>query len=138
MTTIAYRILKFETTIKRPNMTNHTFVTAVTFSKIYRNSAFVIPNLQNHFHQDNLSFVCLQFYKHSCVNILASKFVFRFRQKTNSNDYFIWYSRPPSCRYMSRNKVYHGMFLYWFSYICKHRLAMCLIQFSLNLRSYSN
>ena len=28
-------------------------------------------NLQNNFHQDNLSFVCLQLYKHNCLNILV-------------------------------------------------------------------
>ena len=31
----------------------------------------MISNLQKDFHQDNLSFVCLQFYKHNCLTILA-------------------------------------------------------------------
>ena len=58
-------------------MANHTFAAVVTFSKInsfaYINSfitAFIISNLQKDFHQDNLSFVCLQFYEHNCLNIL--------------------------------------------------------------------
>ena len=47
-TTIAYRILKIESMIKKPIMANHVFFAAVTFSKInsfaYINS-FVIQHL---------------------------------------------------------------------------------------------
>ena len=31
----------------------------------------MLSNFQKDFHQDNLSFVCLQCYKHNCLNILA-------------------------------------------------------------------
>ena len=34
MTTIAYRILKFETTIKKPIVANHTFFTSITVNGI--------------------------------------------------------------------------------------------------------
>ena len=34
MTTIAYRILKFQTMIKKPIVTNHPFLAVATFSKI--------------------------------------------------------------------------------------------------------
>ena len=30
-----------------------------------------MSNLQKDFHEDNMSFVCLQFYKHNCLKILA-------------------------------------------------------------------
>ena len=33
-------------------------------------------NLQTAFHQDNLSLVCLQCYKHICLNILACNIYF--------------------------------------------------------------
>ena len=39
--------------------------------QFYRNTTFVISNLQKDFHQDNLSFVFLQIYKYNCLNILA-------------------------------------------------------------------
>ena len=45
------------------------------FLRLYqfcRNTAFMISNLHKDFHQDNLSFVSLQFYKLSCLNIFAS------------------------------------------------------------------
>ena len=37
--------------------------------QFYHNTAFIISNLQKDFHQDNLAFACLQFYKHNCLNI---------------------------------------------------------------------
>ena len=40
-----------------------------------------MSNLENDFHQDNLSFVCLQFYKHSCLNILGGNICFRIQVK---------------------------------------------------------
>ena len=78
MATIPYRILKFESMSKKPISASHTFFAVLTFSKInssaynkfYRNTAFIICNPQKHLHQDNLSFVCLQFYKRSCLIIL--------------------------------------------------------------------
>ena len=39
--------------------------------KLNRNTAFIISNLQKDFHQDNLSFACLQFHNQNCLNILA-------------------------------------------------------------------
>ena len=39
--------------------------------QFYQNTEFITCNLQKDFHQDILSFACLQFYKHNCLNILA-------------------------------------------------------------------
>ena len=41
------------------------------FYQFYRKTVLIISNLQNDFHQGNLSFACLQFYKHNFLNILA-------------------------------------------------------------------
>ena len=82
MATIANRILKFESMIKKPIVANHTFFSVITFGKMnsfaYINSlvAQLISNLQKVVHQDNLSFACLQFYKHNCLNMLASNIFF--------------------------------------------------------------
>ena len=89
MATIAYRILKFKSMIKRPIMTNHTFFAIVTFSQdqflrlyqFYSYTAFIISNLQKDFHQDNLPFVCSQFYKHNYLNILAGNICFQIQVK---------------------------------------------------------
>ena len=90
MATIAYIILQFESIIKKAIVTNHAFSTFITFSRInslrlyqlYRNVAFIISNLQKDFHQDNLSFVCLQFYKHNCLHILPDN-IYRSMQVKN-------------------------------------------------------
>ena len=81
MTTIAYRILTFESMIKKPVMANYAFFAIVTFSKFNSNTSFITSNLQKDFHQDNLSFVSLQFYKHNCLNILASNICFHIQVK---------------------------------------------------------
>ena len=63
-------------------MTNHTFSyyfyqgQFLCWYKFFCNTAFIISDLQKDFHQDNLSFVCLQFYKHNCLKILASNICF--------------------------------------------------------------
>ena len=44
--------------------------------QFYRNTAFIISNLQKCFHQDNLSFFCLYIYKHNCLNILEGNICF--------------------------------------------------------------
>ena len=49
--------------------------------QLYRNTAFIISNPQKDFHQDNLSFVCLQFYNHNCLNILADNISCRIQVK---------------------------------------------------------
>ena len=49
--------------------------------QLYRNTAFLISNLQKDSHQDNLSIVCLQFYKHGCLNILAGNIYFHIQVK---------------------------------------------------------
>ena len=67
-------ILKSESMIKKPIVTNHAF-------PIYDNTAFIISNLQKYFQQDNLSFVGLQFYKHNCLNIFADNISCRIRVK---------------------------------------------------------
>ena len=63
MTTIAYRILKFETTIKKPIVANHTFFTSITVNGISsvayinfvrQNTVFILSNIQKDSHQDNL------------------------------------------------------------------------------------
>ena len=101
MTTITSIILRVESMIKKPIVENHTFFSAFTFSKIssfayhfYRNTAFIISNLQKDFHQDNLSFVCLQFYKHNRQNILADNIFLSYTSKesiemTVKDSYFI-------------------------------------------------
>ena len=75
MTTIAYLILKFKSMIKIPIVTNQTFFPIVTFSRIiffaYINSIVIQHSLHIIFKKTFSSFVCLQFYKHSCLNILA-------------------------------------------------------------------
>ena len=87
MTTITYIILKFESVIQKPIVTNYAFFAVVTFSKInslyqfYRNTGLITSSLQKDFHQDNLSFVCLQFHKHNCLNILADNISSRIRVK---------------------------------------------------------
>ena len=58
-------------------MVNHTFLAVVTFIKInsfvYINSIVIriMSNLQKDFHQNNLSFSYLQFYKCNGLNKLA-------------------------------------------------------------------
>ena len=72
--TIAYRILKFESNIKKPIVTNHAF-----FLRLYqfcRYTELTIPNLKKDCHQDKLSFACLESYKHNCLNILADNICF--------------------------------------------------------------
>ena len=87
MKTIAYRILKLESMIKKLIMKNHTFFAVATFSKTnsfpYINSIVIhqISNLQKDFYQDSLSFVCLQFFKHNCLNILAGNICFHIQVK---------------------------------------------------------
>ena len=44
--------------------------------QFYHNTAFIRPNLQKYFHQDNLSFACLYFYERKCPNILAGNISF--------------------------------------------------------------
>ena len=79
MLTIAHRILKLESMIKTSIVVNHAFFTSITFGKMnffayisqflqfYRNAAFIRSNLQKDCHQNNLPFVCLQFYRHNCL-----------------------------------------------------------------------
>ena len=70
-------------------MTNNAFFTVVTFSKInsfadYNSiviQIFIISNIQKHFYQDNLSLVCLQFYKHNRLNILGDNICFHIQVK---------------------------------------------------------
>ena len=90
MTTIAYRILEFESIIKKLIITNHKFFAVATFSKISSftcinsiaiqhlifNKIHIISNLQKDFRQNNLSFACLQFYEHKNVNILPGNICF--------------------------------------------------------------
>ena len=77
MTTIAYRISKFDSMIKNPIVTNYGFLTSITFSRISflyqfcRNTSFTRSNLQKDCYQDNLPFVFSQFYRDNCKNILA-------------------------------------------------------------------
>ena len=43
--------------------------------------ALIIFNLEKDFRQDNLPFVCLQFYKHNFLNIHAGNICFRIQVK---------------------------------------------------------
>ena len=78
--TIAYIILKFESMIKRKiNGKSYIFnfwQDQLCLRQFYCNTAFVISNLEKGFHQDNLSFSCLKFYKHNCLNVLAGQISF--------------------------------------------------------------
>ena len=47
----------------------------------HRNAAFIKTNLKKKFHQANLSFACLQFYKHDCLNIPAGNICFCIQVK---------------------------------------------------------
>ena len=77
MTTIPFRILKFESVIKKTNSgKSYTKINSSALYQPYRKTAFIISNLQKHFHQDNLSFVCLQFYKHNYLNTLVGNLCF--------------------------------------------------------------
>ena len=49
--------------------------------QFYRDTAFIISNLQKDFYQDNLSFVCLQLYLYNCLNILADTISGRIQAK---------------------------------------------------------
>ena len=49
--------------------------------QFYRDTAFIISNLQKDFYQDNLSFVCLQFYLYNCLNMLADTISGRIQAK---------------------------------------------------------
>ena len=42
MTTITYRILKFEPKIKKSIVTNYTLLTVICLNQFYRNTAFLI------------------------------------------------------------------------------------------------
>ena len=86
MATIACRILKFKSVIKKPLVTNPTFFTSITLSRInsfaYINyeihlSKYNFHQFQKDFRQDNLSFASLQLYKHNCLNLLAGNNFFR-------------------------------------------------------------
>ena len=88
MTTTAYIILKYESVIRKPIMANHTFFAFVVLQdhllrlyELYRLAAFVVFNLQKNFHQDNLPFVCFQFYKDNCLNILVGNICFLIQVK---------------------------------------------------------
>ena len=58
----------------------HTFITfCQTNSFLYQffhNTLLIRSNLQKDFHQDNQSFVNLQFYKYNCLNMLAGNICF--------------------------------------------------------------
>ena len=80
MTTNAYRILTFKSVIEKPIAANHTFF---AFSKI---NSFTCVNsivIQKAFYQDNLSYVCLKFYKHDFLNILPSNICCRIQTNTH-------------------------------------------------------
>ena len=88
MRAITYRILKFESMIEKPIVENHTLFAVITFSKVgsfpYINFiviTFIVSHLHKDFHQDNMSFVCLQFYKHNCLNTLAGNICFHIQVK---------------------------------------------------------
>ena len=61
----------------KPNEIN--FLNICKIYQFYRNTAIIISNIQKHFYQDNLSFVCLQFYKHNCVYILVDNVCFHIQ-----------------------------------------------------------
>ena len=78
------RVLKFKSMIKRRIVTNHILLAVVTFIRInflayidfFCNTAFARSNVQKYHYQDNLSFVCLTFYKHNWLIILSGNICF--------------------------------------------------------------
>ena len=89
ITTITNMILKSKPMIKEPIMAGNKLFAVITFSRInsfnsfYHNVTFLRPIYQNQktnlyqfqkdCHVDNLSFACLQFYKHNCLNICVCR-----------------------------------------------------------------
>ena len=51
------------------------------FNQFCSNIALIRSNLQKDSHQDNISFACLLFYKHNCLNILAGNICFHMQVK---------------------------------------------------------
>ena len=84
MANIAYRILKFESMIKKPIMANHvSFMHQfLRLYQFFRNTVFIRYYFQKDCHQDNLSFVCFQFYKQNCLNILEGNICFLIQAKS--------------------------------------------------------
>ena len=54
-------------------------ISLILILSIYRNTAFIISILQKDCHQDDLSFVFLQFCKHNCLKILAGNIFFVYK-----------------------------------------------------------
>ena len=84
MTKITDGMLKFKPIIKKPIMASHKFFAAVTFSRINSFPSAIQTYLlkanfhrfRKDFHQDNPPFLCLQFYKHNCLDIHATNICF--------------------------------------------------------------
>ena len=88
MATLTKIILKFKPIVKIPIVVNHAYFTVFTLS--WTNSFAYISSIilqqlydsfieikkvnlyqsQKDFHQRNLSFACVQFFKHNCLNAL--------------------------------------------------------------------
>ena len=73
-------------------MENHALFAGIGFIMInslaYLNSktAFIISNPQKDFHHDNLSFFCVHFYNHNCLNILGGNVFSIIQVKNQKND----------------------------------------------------
>ena len=85
MATISYRILKFEPLKTDSDILDILYCyyfwqdQFLCLNQFFRHTALIRPNLyqfQKDCHQDNLSFACLQFHKHNCLNILADNIYF--------------------------------------------------------------
>ena len=86
MTTTAYKILKFKSIINNDKL----YILFICYFQqdrffrlyqFYGNTAFIISILQKDFHQDNLSFLRLQFCNRNCVNVLAGNICLRIQAK---------------------------------------------------------
>ena len=127
MTTIPSRMLLFKPIIKKPIVINHTFFTTNTFSKMNSfayNNAIVIQQLydqiymsQQDCYKDNLSFGCLQLFKHKCLNLLASNESTEMTVKDLHSS--------PSFGTCNPSKLVNWItvFFFWFSYVYHHRLV---------------
>ena len=98
---------------------------------------FIISTSQKGFHQDNLSFVCLQFCKRNCLNMLPTNIFFHIEVKKPQKKNQILYHLLARLSHKSQYKRYCHIFLFWFLYICHQRLVKQLVLYFLSLQSQS-
>ena len=134
MTTIAYRILKFESMIKKPIVVSHTFFTFITYSRINSfayTTSVIIQHLQYLiFKKIFIKIICHLFVSNFTI-YLQVIFVFVYKLRVNRNDCkrFLFYISSDTFKPWKLDRLYYHMFLFWFLYIYHQRLAKHLIQY---------